>query len=481
VEHYPLLATDAGDPAGVEARRLMMSLWEDAQNPLRAAQARLDLWEETALGRWPLEPARSRDLLRSLRDGPPPASALPESPAKRAAEITRLSAALDRQRTRVGKQWAARRAELEGRLRGLPDGAAGFWWRSPDPDVGWAVVPLRDGWAAAEMEIGAFFQKTRAAADALARGGGARLRDADVPLEKARWTSRREIAVPGTVPPLRFTLDEALSPEEKTLFRRRRRAAFAIVGLGLALTALALGMLQSAARRRMEAADMKSDFVANVSHEIRTPLSAIAYIGERLKAGRTRSPEEARDLITMLGEETARLAGLVDNILDFSKAAEGKRAYALKPGDLRAVVVGAEKAFRARALAHNVPILVSLPPDPVPAAFDPDAAVRAVVNLLDNGMKYSPRPAPLTLALTVEKDRGLIVVTDQGIGIPREEWGKIFDKFHRVEKPLDRGRRPGVGLGLALVKHIMEGHGGGVTVASDVGKGSAFSLWFPLT
>jgi signal transduction histidine kinase len=258
----------------------------------------------------------------------------------------------------------------------------------------------------------------------------------------------------------------------------RRRVVFGIL-IGLSLLALGAGLLAllHALRREVQMAELKSEFVANVSHELRTPLATISLIGERLRRGRFKNEEQLSRMFTLLGEETGRLQGLIDEVLDFSRSGHGVTSFRKEPVDLRALVTEAVEHVDGKRERYGKEVALKLEQTPV-VPVDRRAFLRAVTNLLDNAFKYSGDAKTVTVELKSDDGGAVVSVADGGIGIAPEHQARIFDRFFRVEYTLTR-KSEGVGLGLPMVKQIMEGHGGRITVRSRVGEGSRFSLWFP--
>jgi two-component system phosphate regulon sensor histidine kinase PhoR len=242
---------------------------------------------------------------------------------------------------------------------------------------------------------------------------------------------------------------------------------------------IGLWMMSRAVRREVEIAQLKSDFVANVSHELRTPLSAISYIVELLDRGRFRTAEEIKDSYGMLREETRRLQELIEDVLNFSKAIGGKKVYHREPLALEGAVREAIGRLRGKAEAAGFHIAFEAPAEPLWVLGDPRAVVHALANLIDNAMKYSGDAREVRVALRSEGGSVLAEVTDQGLGIAESEQARIFEKFYRVERGAAKDVQGGVGLGLAMVQHIMQSHEGSVEVRSQMGKGSVFTLRFP--
>jgi signal transduction histidine kinase len=235
------------------------------------------------------------------------------------------------------------------------------------------------------------------------------------------------------------------------------------------------------ALREMKLSAMKNEFVSNVSHELRTPLSSIRVFGEFMRRGRVGNPDKVREYGSYIETESRRLTQLINNILDFSRIESGRKVYTFEEADLEEILAGTLATFTVRLRDKGFDVSYQGPDEPLPEVeVDPNAIDRAVANLLDNAVKYSDGDRAIEVKLDRSDDEAVISVTDHGIGIPRDEQEKIFERFHRVSTGLVHDVK-GSGLGLSLVRHIAESHGGSVTVESEVGRGSTFSIHLPLT
>ncbi|HEX5759055.1 MAG TPA: HAMP domain-containing sensor histidine kinase [Thermoanaerobaculia bacterium] len=255
------------------------------------------------------------------------------------------------------------------------------------------------------------------------------------------------------------------------------------VGLSALLAGVLLGGVLLALRtasRAVKLSTMKSDFVSNVSHELRTPLASIRVFGELLRLGRVESLDRAREYGEYIETESRRLTQLINNILDFSSIESGRKSYHFERADLAEVVAETLKTFEVRLRQSGFVIRFERPAAPLPpVSLDAGAIAQSLSNLLDNAVKYSN--GGKEIAVKVERQGGWVVVAvvDQGVGIPRDEQRKIFDRFHRVSTGLIHDVK-GSGLGLGIVRHIVEAHQGRVTVESKPGEGSTFSVWLPI-
>ena len=266
-----------------------------------------------------------------------------------------------------------------------------------------------------------------------------------------------------------------------------RRNFLLNLGLSAALAATLLGGIVLALRtasREMKLSEMKNDFVSNVSHELRTPLASIRVFGEFLRLGRVDSPEKIREYGEYIETESRRLTQLINNLLDFASIESGRKSYRFESVDLEELVSETLRTFGVRLRQSGFRVVFHGPEAPLPPVrLDPMAVAQSMSNLIDNAVKYSGEPGDenreIAVTLRREGNEAVISVRDHGIGIPRDEQKKIFDRFHRVGTGLVHDVK-GSGLGLSIVQHIVQAHEGRVTVESRIGEGSTFSIHLPL-
>jgi signal transduction histidine kinase len=232
-------------------------------------------------------------------------------------------------------------------------------------------------------------------------------------------------------------------------------------------------------RRETEMARLKSDFVANVSHDLKTPLSVIRMFGETLEMGRVTDEGRRQEYYRVITREGERLSRLIDNVLDFSRIEGGRQTYDMAPTAVEPLIRSTLEAFAYPLAQQGFKVEVSVAPDLPDVMMDADAVGQALANLIDNAIKYSADDRSLTVDARVADGRLVVTVSDRGLGIAPEEQAKIFEKFYRVGRTDTQGRR-GSGVGLALVRHVAEAHGGDVAVESKPGAGSRFALRLPL-
>ncbi len=231
--------------------------------------------------------------------------------------------------------------------------------------------------------------------------------------------------------------------------------------------------------KEMALARLKSDFVSNVSHELRTPLALIRLYAETLELGRITTQEKKQQYYRIIRKESERLTALINNILDFSRIEAGHKEYEFRNTDIAELVRNTLESYRyqieQQGFAFEESIDSNLPAVPV----DREAIARALVNLVNNALKYSRDEKFLGVKLYRENSVVKLEVADHGIGIARRDQLKIFEKFYRAGDPLVHNTK-GSGLGLSLVRHITHAHGGEIAVESTPGKGSKFTLSLPL-
>ena len=228
-----------------------------------------------------------------------------------------------------------------------------------------------------------------------------------------------------------------------------------------------------------EVSRMKSEFVSNVTHELKTPLALIRMFGETLDTGIVTDEKKRREFYSIIRKESERLTHLINNVLDFSKMDKGVKKYYLEEADLVEVVRSSLEAYKFHIRDNGFKIESELPNESVMLKIDKDAISQALLNLLSNAVKFSEEKKYILVKVHKDSTSALISVTDSGVGIAKAELKKIFDKFYQV--PATKGKeRRGSGMGLSLVKHIIEAHGGIIEVESEIGKGSRFIIRIPL-
>jgi two-component system phosphate regulon sensor histidine kinase PhoR len=257
------------------------------------------------------------------------------------------------------------------------------------------------------------------------------------------------------------------------------RVTTSLVILSLLMLLLITGLLflYRNIRREINLSQAKSEFVSNVSHEIRTPLSLISMYAETLELNRI-SEEKKKEYYGVISKETARLSGIVNRILDFSRITSNKKMYDFRPVQLNGLTgeILESYSFHLKDKGFTWDFLRD---DTIEVIMgDREAIGEAIINLLDNAIKYSREQKYISMKTGKDKRYSFIEVSDQGIGIAKNHQVEIFEQFYRA--PIgDVHTTKGSGLGLALVKRIVEAHHGKIKVESALGKGSTFRLYFP--
>ncbi len=282
-------------------------------------------------------------------------------------------------------------------------------------------------------------------------------------------------------PPLQDFRVVALAVGEDPVAARSTRNRTLYVVLLVIFYGTLAGGISSIGRtlyREAKLSRMKTDFVSLISHELRTPLTSIRMFIETLALGRVKDPAQTQEVLQLLAKETERLSELIDRVLDWSRIESGKKIYHRTPVTVDSVVDAAVAAFRAQRLDSGVQVERDVPANLPPVEVDRDAVAGALLNLLQNAFKYSGAEKKIAVRAHAEEKRVAIEVEDNGVGIAPRDRKKIFDRFYRVDNLLTR-KTQGSGLGLAIAKRIVEAHGGKISVRSDVGKGSVFTILLP--
>ena len=258
--------------------------------------------------------------------------------------------------------------------------------------------------------------------------------------------------------------------------QRSKFSLWLMIGLGV-LALVGVFWIFRIVRKEIQLAQTKSDFVSNVSHEIRTPLSLISMFAETLMLKRVPSEERKETYYKIIFQESKRLTGLVNKILNFSQMEAGIRTYQFETIDLNVVAREIWEAYEFHLNQHGFKTKVSISDDVLLIQADQEAISEAVINLLDNAMKYSTDTKAVSLSTGQKGHDVWLQVTDKGMGIPDDQHDKIFEKFHRVASgPVHNTK--GTGLGLTLLQRIIHAHDGKIEVQSKEGLGSTFRLIF---
>jgi two-component system, OmpR family, phosphate regulon sensor histidine kinase PhoR len=245
-----------------------------------------------------------------------------------------------------------------------------------------------------------------------------------------------------------------------------------------ALLLAAIVVLGTTTARATELSRSKSEFVASVSHELKTPLSVIRGFVETLRLDRVSTETQRNEYFQIIETETLRLSNVIDQILESSKIEAGLKRYEPDTVDLAAVIDDTLAHFSHELERESFEIERQIETPLPPVRVDRQAFSQALLNLLSNAVKYSDADRRVTVRAARNNGQLEVSVRDHGIGVPGREQGRIFDRFYRASHTASKTK--GVGLGLALVKHFADAHGGSVRVTSAPGRGSTFTILLPL-
>jgi two-component system phosphate regulon sensor histidine kinase PhoR len=258
--------------------------------------------------------------------------------------------------------------------------------------------------------------------------------------------------------------------------RSRMRGEVALPLMSFAIILLSAIFFIYAAEKERRLNQLKSELMANVSHELKTPLSVVRMFADMLRSGRVPSEERKLEYLDIICRESERLTSLIDNMLDFSALEGGKGPYRLRQGDLGDAIDRALDAFRYRSEQDGVEIQLQRPGELPPVFIDQEAIALAVINLLDNAVKYGGQ-TPVELEITTKRHSVDVAVRDHGPGIPSDSLRRVFERFYRG--PHTSPTR-GSGIGLSLVKNIAQAHGGRAWAKNAAGGGAVVGFSIPI-
>ena len=235
---------------------------------------------------------------------------------------------------------------------------------------------------------------------------------------------------------------------------------------------------QQLRRAQLQVAQMKEDFIANVSHQLRTPVHSIHGFLDLLSRDKVDDPEVRSEFLTLAARDADRLLALVDDLLRVARMESGRFEIELQPFDLAELLATTLDAVRPVAAEAEISLSLDTQ-EMLPINGDPHWMHQAVVNLVENAIKFSPADSVVHVSGHSNDGLAEVSVTDHGPGIPQDEWPEIFDKFYQASTPQKRSGR-GSGLGLFIARQIVESHGGKIDVTSELGSGSTFWFTVPL-
>jgi two-component system phosphate regulon sensor histidine kinase PhoR len=292
------------------------------------------------------------------------------------------------------------------------------------------------------------------------------------------------VRFPTTLYNWRVQVSPQASEEIASRVQNRRLLEITMVSLSaivIVIGAIAI-ILVSEKERRVSA--LKSEFVANVSHELKTPLALVRMFAEMLQSGRVQTDAKRKEYLDIIVRESERLSALIENVLDFARLERGRGSYEFAEGDVGDAITKAANVYRYRAEREGTRLVVDVEQSLPRAHIDERAIQLAVVNLVDNALKYAPDGEEIVVRASSDGESVRVDVVDHGPGVPLDDRQRIFDRFVRLSSRGGESPVRGSGIGLALVKHIAESHGGRAWVSSVTGMdskrtGSTFSFSIP--
>ena len=292
------------------------------------------------------------------------------------------------------------------------------------------------------------------------------------------------VRFPTTLYNWRVQVSPLASEELASRVQNRRLLEITMVSLSCIVIVVGAIAIALVAEKERRISALKSEFVANVSHELKTPLALVRMFAEMLQSGRVSTDAKKKEYLDIIVRESERLSALIENVLDFARLERGRGSYEFAEGDIGDAVTRAANVYRYRAEREGVRLVLDVEPSLPRAQIDERAIQLAVINLVDNALKYAPG-GEITIRAASHEGGVRIDVADQGPGVAPEDRSRIFERFIRLSSSRDdkneKARSPvrGSGIGLALVKHIAESHGGRAWVESELGHGSTFRFTIP--
>jgi two-component system phosphate regulon sensor histidine kinase PhoR len=224
---------------------------------------------------------------------------------------------------------------------------------------------------------------------------------------------------------------------------------------------------------------IRNEFIDNLSHELRTPLTTISLLAETAGRDAESAPRRLRDRIAKIEVETGHLVQMLNELLDLSKIESGTVPLLLDDIDLVRVARASAERLRLLAERQGLHLAFEMPDHVTPVRGDEDRIGQVLINLLHNAVKFSPNGGEIVVGVREAENEIVVWVRDPGIGVPRADRARIFERFYKVDRARVRGRG-GTGLGLSIARHVVQMHGGRIWVESEEGEGSTFSFSVPL-
>ncbi|MEQ1566702.1 MAG: HAMP domain-containing sensor histidine kinase, partial [Myxococcota bacterium] len=455
-----------GDLARLELARIRYGTGSDSS----AADAVLiDLVDTILASPWTIgregEPAVVRDALRTLEG-----RADPDWIARSRSRLNELHAQLN---------WAELvRDEIELVYSRVPEGEFRYVGARFDSPAVWAIVRSGESTYTFSFSAPELFDDLEASV--------LKATEIDRDLTAALYVAEEPPNTAFSARPLGPWLPVAtlaVSPKDPAALERNKSRRI-VVRVAIVFTAVFIAVAGALWITRIvawevETARQRADFAANVSHELRSPITQIRLKGEALQLGLVDPGDDMQQHFDAIVRESERLSRLVDNVLDFAAIERRAKRYQLRPDDLSTVVSGGVESGRAAFEAAGFTVELDLPDQLPPLWLDRDAIGQVMTNLLSNALKYGAEGKWVAVRLVARTDSVELSVADRGCGISAAELPHVFDDFFRSADPRVRSTK-GTGIGLAIVRYIVEAHGGTIRVDSTLGRGARFVVQLPL-
>lgn len=445
-------------PAAIAAHVGRLSVWEQAKDTTAAKGEAEQLSALMRSGTWKISRATYLFLDGEVRRLIPDLTAPPAQQLALAEATEWLS-----------ERWNSHSLAPAGR-HGLnvASGRTFLVWRSTATEVVSLLAGsgyLRDRWLA---EMGSVLDARRARVAMTTPDGALFLGSLEADRAAVRLASAT--GLPWTI--------QVASSSDDPLRNDRRIVLIAVLGVLLGLILVGAWFIDQTVARELALADMQSDFVSAVSHEFRTPLTTLCQLSELLMRRRVASDDDRATYYRLLHDESHRLKRLVETLLNFGRLEAGRMHFRFEPVSPAAVVREVVEEFARTEQGRGRRIDVTTDGGPAIVSADKDMLRSVVWNLVENAAKYSSSDATISIALRRSNGHIRLAVSDQGVGIPRSEHRRIFEKFVRGSAARASDVR-GTGVGLAVTQRIVTAHGGEVTLASEPGSGSTFTVLLP--
>jgi signal transduction histidine kinase len=279
--------------------------------------------------------------------------------------------------------------------------------------------------------------------------------------------------------PWRFVITQTALDDLKDTALKENIFFGALLAVILGLMCLGALLIVRDVSRESTTTRQKSEFVHNISHELKSPLTLIRLFGETLRDNRDLPEEILVEAFETITSESERLSHMINNVLDFSRMDMGKKEFNFKRGQLADVIQETLDSYRYHLDNNGFTVRSDIQKNLPPLDFDREGMASVLINLLSNAMKFSSSKKEVIVSLFRNEGNLVLKVEDKGIGIAPKDLNKVFRRFYRADEQVVVDTQ-GSGLGLTIIQHITEAHGGNIAVDSEPGKGSVFSVILPI-